>query len=235
MLPLLPRSCSGSTTTARPGGRRLAAIAPQVALLAAVVGRVRRAVLHGWGGGGDARARPRRRSSSRSTRASPTCSRASGVLPEVARLRRRDGDPRAGGACGDPRRREAGSAGAPLAFSRPRRPRRSAAGWAVGARYFYLPSVGLVWAVAEALAAVGPRRARRARGGAAARRRRAGRRSGGRTSSPTTAGSRRRAARSPPVSPPGTTSSTSTAGIKDLDLAVKEDPRWLAGGRACWC
>ena len=31
-----------------------------------------------------------------------------------------------------------------------------AAGWAVGARYFYLPSVGVVWAVAEALAVAAP-------------------------------------------------------------------------------
>ena len=31
-----------------------------------------------------------------------------------------------------------------------------AAGWAVGARYFYLPAVGLAWAVAEALAPPAP-------------------------------------------------------------------------------
>src|SRR6185436_3404606 len=30
-----------------------------------------------------------------------------------------------------------------------------AAGWAVGARYFYLPAVGLAWAAAEALAGAG--------------------------------------------------------------------------------
>jgi hypothetical protein len=44
----------------------------------------------------------------------------------------------------------------PLAFAGAALLPLVATGWAVGARYFYLPSVGLAWAAAEALTGVGP-------------------------------------------------------------------------------
>jgi hypothetical protein len=44
---------------------------------------------------------------------------------------------------------------APLAFAVAAAAPLFAAGWAVGARYYYLPSVGLCWAVAEALEGFG--------------------------------------------------------------------------------
>lgn len=138
-----------------PWRRRLAAVAPQLALLAMVLG-ARRAVLHGWGGAGDARA----------GLASKLFQIASGIghvftgegpLPAPLALgagasivaltvfasirRRRDPD-------GD-------GWWAPLAFSAIAAAPLLAAGWPVGARYFYLPSVGLAWAIAEALAGAG--------------------------------------------------------------------------------
>ena len=85
-----------------------------------------------------------------------------------------------------------------------------AAGWAVGARYYYLPSVGLCWAVAEALADVAPRRGSPSAavllwsGAAQAVERR-------RRSSPTSSGWRRRGARWRLGSAPDTTSFTSMA------------------------
>jgi len=142
--------------------RRLAAVAPQVALLAVVLG-ARAAVLHGWGGAGDARAGLAGKLLQIATGLAHLFT-GEGVVPEplafavgaaivalaafaAVRAGRAAG---AGGAgAGDPSRwvpfAFCGIAAAPL----------FAADWAVGARYFYLPAVGLAWAVAEALARAG--------------------------------------------------------------------------------
>ena len=53
------------------------------------------------------------------------------------------------------RRQADGARGLPFAFCALAALPLLAAGWAVGARYFYLPAVGLAWAVAEALAGAG--------------------------------------------------------------------------------
>ena len=135
------------------------------------------------------------------------------------------------------RRRQA-TAGAgllPLAFCALAAAPLLAAGWAVGARYFYLPAVGLAWAAAEALAA--RRVAARAAvacvvvivGGLQAVQRRARRR----LLRPARRGRPPRGRA--PGWPPGTASSTSMSGVKDLDLAVKEDPRLAAARAKCWC
>ena len=179
-------------------------MAPQLVLLAVVLA-ARTAVLHGWGGAADARAGRRGQAAAAARRpGSRIVFTGGGVLPEPlafglgtaivaltafsAARARGDGwavqRPRDG--C---RSRSARSRSLPLL----------AAGWAVGARYFYLPAVGLGWAVAEALAGARRGRARHDRRGAAARWAPCRRRSAAATSSRTTAGSRPRAARSPPA------------------------------------
>jgi hypothetical protein len=99
-----------------------------------------------------------------------------------------------------------------------------AAGWAVGARYFYLPTVGLAWAAAEALAGVGAAAQIVAAlllllvGGAQAARRR----------QDVVSYDRRVAAATRAVDAGlqgGHRLFHVDGGIKDLDLAVKEDPR----------
>jgi hypothetical protein len=104
-----------------------------------------------------------------------------------------------------------------------------AAGWVVGARYFYLPAVGIAWAVAEALAVAGP--ATRAVlvgllllvGGVQASRRRAEVMLNDRV----VAASRRAVAAG---IADGHHVFAVMGGVKDLDLAVKEDPRLAAAG-----
>ncbi len=210
--------------TPRRWARALGAVAPHVALLALVV-VARVAVLHGWGGGGELPPGLLGR----------TVQLASGVahlltapLPEplafgagaavaalalVAAVRR-----------STPERRFvpfvpfvlAAVALAPL----------GAAGWAVGARYFYLPAVGLVWGLAEALAGHAPARvtvlivvALMGLGQAAERRR------------DVVSYDRRVAAARRAVAAglrEGHRVYHVDGGIKDLDLAVKEDPRLAA-------
>ena len=103
-----------------------------------------------------------------------------------------------------------------------------AAGWALGARYFYLPSVGFAWAVAEALAGAGRRRARddpaccSSVGGLQAAKRRGDVVSYDRR----VAAARRAVAAGPGVRTPRV---PHQSGIKDLDLAVKQH-RALARG-----
>ena len=134
-------------------------VAPQALLLAAVC-VVRDVVLHGWGGSGDPRAglagtslqifAGLAQTFTGETVFPPPLAFAVGttilalVVFAIARQGRGEG---AGPA-----------AWAPLAFAAAAGAPLFAAGWAVGARYYYLPSVGLCWAVAEALAGaeVGP-------------------------------------------------------------------------------
>ncbi len=126
-------------------------IAPQLLLLVVVVS-VRRSVLHGWGGSGDARA---------------------GLAGTVLQLYGGFAETFTGGdvlpiplafavgttilalvVFGIARQGRGLVAWAPFAFAAAAAAPLFAAGWAVGARYYYLPSVGLGWAVAEALADV---------------------------------------------------------------------------------
>ena len=133
-----------------PWRRRLATVAPQLALLVGVI-VMRTRVLHGWGGAGDARA--------------SLGAKAFQVAAGLAHMFTGDGLPEvlafgAGAAilalvafAAVRHRRDAESArGLPFAFCAIAVAPLFAAGWAVGARYFYLPSVGLAWAAAEALA-----------------------------------------------------------------------------------
>jgi hypothetical protein len=147
VLPALAYLVLGARPEPASRGRRLGAVLPHVALAAAVLG-LRAHVLHGWGGSGDDGA----------TLFAKLIQLGSGlvhlgvgaaVLPE----------PLAWGLG------VAALALMGLAAVRARAARPSlllvavalvpllGPGWIVGARYFYLPSVGLAWAAAEALAA----------------------------------------------------------------------------------
>jgi hypothetical protein len=205
-------------------------IAPQLVLLAAVC-LARTAVLHGWGGSGDPRA----------GLAGTTLQIFAGfvqtftgeaVLPSplafavgtmtlaltVFAIARRG--------------RGAGAARfAPLAFAVAAAAPLFAAGWAVGTRYYYLPAVGLCWAVAEALAAVDVGAAARVTlaavllliGGLQAAERR----------QEVISYDRRVAAARRAVAAglgAGHHVFHIDGGIKDLDLAVKEDPAVEAAG-----
>jgi type III secretion system FlhB-like substrate exporter len=138
----------------RPWRNRLIAVAPQVALLAVVL-VVRTRVLHGWGGAGDARAGLAAKLLQIAGGLAHVFT-GDGVMPEVLAF--------GGGAAilalaafsAFRRRRDVGSAPwLPFAFCAIATVPLLAAGWAVGARYFYLPAVGLAWAVAEALEGAG--------------------------------------------------------------------------------
>jgi hypothetical protein len=135
---------------ARP--RWLVEVAPQLALLALVV-LVRRSVLHGWGGGGDPRPGPFGAALQiaggltqlfTGTEVMPVplafaVGAAVLALSALSLVRRGRGPARF----------------APLAFILVAVAPLAAAGWVVGARYFYLPAVGLCWAAAEALVDLG--------------------------------------------------------------------------------
>jgi hypothetical protein len=108
-----------------------------------------------------------------------------------------------------------------------------AAGWAVGARYFYLPAVGLAWAVAEALAGAGGRRAPTIAAvlllSAAA---------GGQRRADVVSYDRRVAAARRVVAAGAAAGHRVfhiMSGVKDLDLAVKEDRALAAAAGECWC
>jgi hypothetical protein len=216
-LPALANAVLGARPASPPRARRALAVAPY-AVAAALVLAARTAVLHGWGGSGDERA----------PLAGKLLQLASGlvhvgtgadVLPEalawglglsalalvaLAAVRAQDA-----------RRALAFVALALVPLLGP--------GWIVGARYFYLPAAGLAWASAEALAAQ-PAAARvmilvalvslsglqwavrRNEVGAYEARLRAARRA-------VTAGVRE-----------GARVFHIDGGLKDLDLAVKEDP-----------
>jgi hypothetical protein len=134
----------------RAGGIRagaIRAVLPHAGLLAVVVA-LRVAVLHGWGGGGDAAPGLLGRGLQLAGGVSHLFT---APLPEpwafalgaaailaaiVAAAVRRGAPPRF----------------APFLFTAVALAPLGAAGWAVGARYYYLPAVGLVWGMAEVLA-----------------------------------------------------------------------------------
>jgi hypothetical protein len=134
-------------------GRRLRAVAPHAALAVLVVG-VRALVLGGWGGSGDARA-PLLAKLLQLANGLVHVGTGAAVLPEVV----------AWGlgvaalalvilfAARAPRAPATVAPWAPLAFTAATLLPLLGPGWIVGARYFYLPAVGLAWAAAEALAA----------------------------------------------------------------------------------
>jgi hypothetical protein len=134
-----------------PWRRRLAAIAPQVAPALAVL-VLRRLVLHGAGGSGDVRAGALAKGLQILSGLSHVFT-GSGLLPEGLAF---GVGTAALALCvlSSIRRPEARLA--PWIFTGLAIVPLSAAGWVVGARYFYLPAVGVAWAAAEALVTVGP-------------------------------------------------------------------------------
>ena len=136
-----------------PQGRRAAlrAVAPLL-LLAALVAVVRIAVLHGWGGGGEPAPAPLGRLLQL---ANGLTHLFTGPLPEplgfaagtaalvltVLAVARRRGEP---------------GRFTPFLLGAAALAPLGAAGWVIGARYFYLPAVGLAWGTAEALSATAP-------------------------------------------------------------------------------
>ena len=235
VLPLLSLLVLLFREGAAPRGRRRSAaleIVPQLLLLAAVC-VVRRAVLHGWGGSGDVRAgllgtivqilAGFAQIFTADTVFPAPLGLAIGTmilaLTIFALVRPGQGESK-----GMP-----GARFAPIAFAAIAAAPLCAAGWAVGARYYYLPSVGLCWAVAEALSGAGP--AARLTlgavlllvGGAQAVERR----------QEVVSYDRRVAAARRAVAlglGAGHHLFHVDGGIKDLDLAVKEDPAIEAGG-----
>ena len=207
-------------------------IAPQVVLLA-VVCLLRRAVLRGWGGSGDPRAglvgtllqilAGFAQTFTGEAVLPPPLASAVGTmilaLTVFALVQRGRGEETAVARI------------APLAFALVAAAPLFAAGWAVGARYYYLPAVGLCWAVAEALDRFGVGSAARITLGAvlllvgvgqAAERRQE-----------VVSYDRRVAAARRAVAAglgAGHHVFHVDGGIKDLDLAVKEDPVIEAGG-----
>ena len=209
-------------------------IAPQLVLLAGVC-LARRAVLHGWGGSGDPRAglvgtllqifAGFAQTFTGEAVFPPPLAFAVGTmilaLTVFAIARQGRG------------RRTPAARFTPLAFAVAAAAPLFAAGWAVGARYYYLPAVGLCWAVAEALEGFGVGPAARVTltavlllvgvGQAAERRQEV------------ISYDRRVAAARRAVAAglgAGHHVFHVDGGIKDLDLAVKEDPALEAGGRA---
>jgi hypothetical protein len=205
--------------------RSLVAIAPQLAVLAGVL-VVRRIVLRGWGGGAELR-----------PSVLGTGLQIGGGLAQLFTGDQLMPVPLAF-AVGTAvialsvlwtlRRGRGLARFAPLMFAAIAAAPLAAAGWAVGARYFYLPAVGLCWAAAEALAGVGSAAQITLAsllilaGAAQAMERRADVRSYGRrvmaTRRAVAAGLRA-----------GHHVFHVDGGIKDIDLAIKEDPAIEAG------
>jgi hypothetical protein len=201
-----------------PWRRRLGAVAPQLAL-AFVVLIVRRLVLHGPGGSGDLRASPPLRAFQIASGLGHLFT-GTALLPEVLAFGLGTA---ALALCvlASVRRREARAV--PWLFAGLALLPLWAAGWVVGARYFYLPAVGIVWAAAEAIGGAGPA-ARNAAlvvllvlglGQAALRRREV-------ASYDLRVAAARRAVEAGAGA--GHRLFHIDGGIKDLDLAVKEDP-----------
>jgi hypothetical protein len=205
-----------------PWRRRMAAVAPQIVLLAIVLA-ARRAVLHGWGGAGDARAGLAAKLfqiasglghvfTGEGLLAAPLALGAGAAIVALtvfAAIRR-------GHAAGD------GGWWTPLAFAAIAAAPLLAAGWPVGARYFYLPSVGLAWAIAEALAGAGAA----ARAVIAGVLLLIGGLQGAERRRDVVSYDRRVAAARRVVAaglPAGQRVFSIASGVKDLDLAVKED------------
>jgi hypothetical protein len=223
-LPLLGLVVLGARPAPAPAwARRFVAVAP-LAVVAIVVAAIRHRVLGGWGGAGDERASlPARLAQIASGLAHVWPG--SGVLPdELAWI--------AGGAAllvllvtaALRGRRDGPTAWAPLAFAAAALLPTLAAGWIVGARYFYLSAAGLSWAAAEALAP--PRTSIWARGAAlAALIAIGGAQAGARRADVAAYRSRLGAVRRAIAAGAagGHRVFHVACGIKDLDLAVKQD------------
>jgi hypothetical protein len=141
---------SAAAPRARP--RWLVEVAPQLALLTLVV-LVRRSVLHGWGGSGD----PRPGALGAALQIAGGLAQlftGTAVMP-VPLACAVGAAVLALSALSLARRGKGATRWAPLAWILVAVAPLAAAGWVVGARYFYLPAVGLCWAAAEALADAG--------------------------------------------------------------------------------
>ena len=156
VLALRARTDSADSAASGAGHRSpVREVVPQAVLLAAVC-VVREVVLRGWGGSGDPRAgfagtslqiwAGFAQTLTGETVFPPPLALAVGttVLALTVFAIARQGGRKGNGLSAAP--------WAPLAFAVAAAAPLFAAGWAVGARYYYLPSVGLCWAVAEALA-----------------------------------------------------------------------------------
>jgi hypothetical protein len=222
VLPALALVVLGAAPTHASWRHRLARLAPHAALAALVV-VVRFRVLGGWGGSGDP--------------AAPLAGRLLQLGSGLVHVGTGDAflpEPLAWGtgACAlallalvaaRASRGGKGAAAAPLVFTVVSLAPLLAAGWVVGARYFYLPAVGLAWAAGEALAT----RSRSvaltlcatllAFGGLQAARRR-----GDIVAYEARVGAARRAVRE--GAQRGARVFHVAGAVKDLDLAVKEDP-----------
>jgi len=146
VLPALAYVVLAARSVPEPRARRLRAVLPAT-VFAALVLAARTRVLGGWGGSGDARA----------SVVAKLVQLGSGlvhfgtgaaVLPELLAW----GLGGAALALLGLAAVRGPSARAPLAFAALALVPLLGPGWAVGARYFYLPAVGLAWAAAEALA-----------------------------------------------------------------------------------
>jgi hypothetical protein len=208
----------------RPPRRQLAAVAAPLAALALVLA-ARTMVLHGWGGAGDARAGLGAKLFQLAGGLAHLFT-GEGVLPEPLAFGLGTGVVALSAFAAIRRRRAApgqDQGWLPFAFCAIAIAPLVAAGWAVGARYFYLPAVGLAWAAAEALAGAGV--AARVTlagvllllGGAQAMQRRAD-----------VVSYDRRVAAARRVVASGVARGHRVfhimSGVKDLDLAVKQDP-----------
>jgi hypothetical protein len=132
--------------------RQVAAIATQLVLLAAVL-VVRRMVLHGWGGSGDPRPSPL---GTGLQIAGGLAQLFTGAAVMPVPLAFAVGTAVLALSVLSVARRGRGAARfAPFVFAAVAAAPLVAAGWAVGARYFYLPAIGLCWGAAEALVGVG--------------------------------------------------------------------------------
>ena len=209
--------------------RRLSVVAPQLVLLALVLA-ARTAVLHGWGGSADARAAAAAKLLLQLPAGLALVFTGGGMLPLPLALGLGTAivaltafsAARASAGVGD-----TGARWLPFAFCATAAAPLLAAGWVVGSRYFYLPAVGLAWAVAEALAGAGAA----ARATIAVALLSLGALQGAQRRVEA-ASSDRRVAAARRVVAAGLASGHRVfhimSGVKDLDLAVKED-RALAG------
>ena len=109
-----------------------------------------------------------------------------------------------------------------------------AAGWIIGARYFYLPAVGLAWLVGEAAGAAAPPGASPA-WSCCWRWARSRRRSATTTCGSTTAASRRRAARSPTASRTATSFFTSPPASRTWTWRSRNRPSSATSRIGCSC
>jgi hypothetical protein len=205
-----------------PWRRRLANAALLVAPLAGVL-IVRTRVLHGWGGAGDARAALGAKLFQIAAGLAHVFT-GDGVMPEALAFGAGSAIVALAVFVAVRRRRDVAAGWLPFAFCAVAAAPLLAAGWAVGARYFYLPAVGLAWAVAEALAVTGIAAHVTVAcvllivGGLQGAQRRAD-----------VVSYDRRIAAARRVVVSGVASGHHVfdimSGVKDLDLAVKEDPR----------